>query len=136
MVHNDAGTIMGVSRFLKDKNPDVQIVGLQPSEGASIAGIRRWPKQYLPKIFQVDVRWQMWLVCQRSSAFMSNAPFCNKGWLGLVLQEERVDEVVEIGQREAEETMRSLAKVEGIFAGAHPFWAKKGTQMSLRSSRL
>lgn len=45
---------MGVSRFLKEKNPDIQIVGLQPSEGASIAGIRRWPKQYLPKIFQVD----------------------------------------------------------------------------------
>ncbi len=45
---------MGVSRYLKEKNPDIQIVGLQPSEGASIAGIRRWPKQYLPKIFQVD----------------------------------------------------------------------------------
>ena len=44
---------MGVSRYLKKKNPEVQIVGLQPSEGASIAGIRRWPKQYLPKIFQV-----------------------------------------------------------------------------------
>ena len=50
----NAGTIMGVSRYLKEKNPDIQIVGLQPAEGASIAGIRRWPKQYLPKIFQVD----------------------------------------------------------------------------------
>lgn len=48
-----AGTIMGVSQYLKGKNPDIQIVGLQPSEGASIAGIRRWPKEYLPKIFQV-----------------------------------------------------------------------------------
>jgi cysteine synthase B len=47
-----AGTIMGVSRFLKEQNPGVQIVGLQPSECASIAGIRRWPKQYLPKIFE------------------------------------------------------------------------------------
>ena len=44
---------MGVSRFLKEKDPGIQIVGLQPSEGASIAGIRRWPKPYLPKIFQV-----------------------------------------------------------------------------------
>ncbi|MFG1488843.1 cysteine synthase CysM [Oceanospirillum sp. HFRX-1_2] len=46
------GTIMGVSRYLKEQNPDVQIVGLQPSEGASIPGIRRWPKEYLPTIFE------------------------------------------------------------------------------------
>jgi len=45
------GTIMGVSRYLKERNPDVCIVGLQPSEGASIPGIRRWPEAYLPKIF-------------------------------------------------------------------------------------
>tara|TARA_R110001592_G_scaffold116059_1_gene316973 strand:- start:113963 stop:114850 length:888 start_codon:yes stop_codon:yes gene_type:complete len=45
------GTIMGVSRYLKSKNPDIQIVGLQPEDGASIPGIRRWPKEYLPSIF-------------------------------------------------------------------------------------
>ena len=45
------GTIMGVSRFLKEKNPDIQIIGLQPEDGASIPGIRRWPQEYLPKIF-------------------------------------------------------------------------------------
>ncbi|WP_434135843.1 cysteine synthase CysM [Pseudomonas luteola] len=45
------GTIMGVSRYLKEQNPEVQIVGLQPSEGAAIPGIRRWPQEYLPKIF-------------------------------------------------------------------------------------
>lgn len=45
------GTIMGVSRFLKEKNPDTQIVGCQPTEASSIPGIRRWPKEYLPKIF-------------------------------------------------------------------------------------
>jgi len=45
------GTIMGVSRYLKEKNPQIQIVGVQPSEGASIPGIRRWPKEYLPKIY-------------------------------------------------------------------------------------
>ncbi|MGQ9425894.1 cysteine synthase CysM [Gilvimarinus sp. F26214L] len=45
------GTIMGVSRFLKEQNPEVEIVGLQPAEGASIPGIRRWPKAYLPTIF-------------------------------------------------------------------------------------
>ena len=45
------GTIMGVSRYLKEQNPDIQIIGLQPTEGAAIPGIRRWPKAYLPSIF-------------------------------------------------------------------------------------
>lgn len=45
------GTIMGTSMFLKEQNPAVQIVGCQPSEGASIPGIRRWPEEYLPEIF-------------------------------------------------------------------------------------
>lgn len=45
------GTIMGVSRFLKEKNPEVRIIGCQPTEESSIPGIRRWPEAYLPKIF-------------------------------------------------------------------------------------
>ncbi len=45
------GTIMGTSIFLKEKNPAIQIVGCQPTESSSIPGIRRWPKEYLPKIF-------------------------------------------------------------------------------------
>ncbi|MDR9778485.1 pyridoxal-phosphate dependent enzyme, partial [Rhizobium hidalgonense] len=45
------GTIMGVAKYLKEKNPDIQIVGLQPCDGAAIAGIRRWPKEYLPTIY-------------------------------------------------------------------------------------
>jgi cysteine synthase B len=45
------GTIMGVSRFLKEKNPKIQIVGVQPSPGSQIPGIRAWPKEYLPKIY-------------------------------------------------------------------------------------
>jgi cysteine synthase B len=45
------GTIMGTSRFLKEKNPKIQIVGVQPSEGSQIPGIRAWPAEYLPKIF-------------------------------------------------------------------------------------
>ncbi|HIX62145.1 MAG TPA: cysteine synthase CysM [Candidatus Halomonas stercoripullorum] len=48
------GTIMGVSRYLKERNPDIQIIGLQPEDGANIAGIRRWPKEYLPQIFDAD----------------------------------------------------------------------------------
>eukprot|EP00873_Tetraselmis_striata_P038822 jgi/Tetstr1/459086/TSEL_004536.t1 len=77
------GTIMGTSTFLKEQNPDIQIVGLQPSDGAKIAGIRKWPQEYLPSIF--DSR--------------------------------RVDRVMEINEREADETMRAMAKVEGICAG-------------------
>ncbi len=46
------GTIMGVSRFLKEKKPDMQIVGTQPTEGSSIPGIRRWSPEFLPKIFE------------------------------------------------------------------------------------
>jgi len=48
------GTIMGVSRFLKQQNPDIQINGCQPSEGSRIPGIRKWPEAYLPKIFEKE----------------------------------------------------------------------------------
>lgn len=48
------GTIMGVSRYLKEQNPDIQIIGLQPQDGSKIPGIRRWQKDYLPKIFQAE----------------------------------------------------------------------------------
>lgn len=46
------GTIMGCSRYLKEQNPDIQIIGCQPTEDSSIPGIRRWPEAYLPKIFE------------------------------------------------------------------------------------
>lgn len=46
------GTVMGVSRFLKSQNPDIQIIGLQPTDGSQIPGIRRWPPKYLPDIYQ------------------------------------------------------------------------------------
>ena len=48
------GTIMGVSRYLKEQNPDIQIIGVQPEEGSAIPGIRRWPKEYLPKIYDAS----------------------------------------------------------------------------------
>ncbi|HYD55530.1 MAG TPA: cysteine synthase CysM, partial [Burkholderiales bacterium] len=51
------GTIMGCSRFLKEKNPDIQVIGCEPEEGSQIPGIRKWPQAYLPKIYdraQVD----------------------------------------------------------------------------------
>ena len=48
------GTIMGTSRFLKERNPDIEIIGVQPREGAKIPGIRRWPEAYLPKIYDAS----------------------------------------------------------------------------------
>ena len=77
------GTITGTSKYLKEQNPEIQIVGLQPEDGASIPGIRRWPKEYVPTIFEPG----------------------------------RVDQVINMGQQEAEQTMKDLAQKEGIFCG-------------------
>lgn len=77
------GTITGVSRYLKEQSSTVNIVGLQPSEGSSIPGIRRWPAAYLPGIFRPEL----------------------------------VDRVMDMSQREAEETMRLLARRAGLFCG-------------------
>jgi cysteine synthase B len=77
------GTIMGVSRYLKEKNSKIQIVGVQPSEGSQIPGIRAWPKEYLPRIYDA----------------------------------KRVDRIMEVTQKEAEEMTRRLAREEGIFCG-------------------
>jgi cysteine synthase B len=74
---------MGTSRYLKEKKPAIQIIGLQPAEGAQIPGIRRWPEAYLPKIYERD----------------------------------RVDGIVSMPQPLAEQTMRDLARKEGIFCG-------------------
>ena len=48
------GTIMGVSRYLKEQNPNVQVIGTQPTDGSSIPGIRRWPPEFLPRIFEPE----------------------------------------------------------------------------------
>jgi cysteine synthase B len=61
------GTIMGTSRFLKEKNTDIQIVGLQPQEGASIPGIRRWPEKYMPTIFEASRVDQVIDICQEDA---------------------------------------------------------------------
>ena len=77
------GTVMGCSRFFKEKNPAIQIVGCQPDEGAQIPGIRKWPDAYLPRIYD----------------------------------KAAVDRLEYVGQAEAEEMTRRLAREEGIFAG-------------------
>lgn len=65
------GTIMGCSRFFKEKNPGIQIVGCQPTEESSIPGIRRWPKEYLPKIFEPERVDRVIDVSQQEATLMS-----------------------------------------------------------------
>lgn len=77
------GTIVGTGRFLKEQNPAIQVVGLQPEDEASIPGIRRWPEAYLPAIYT----------------------------------DQNIDQVVGMSQQRAEDTMRALAREEGIFCG-------------------
>ena len=77
------GTIMGTSRYLKEVNPDIQIVGVYPAEGSKIPGIRKWAEEYTPSIF-------------------------NKN---------KVDQIFEVTQQEAEDMMRKLGREEGIFCG-------------------
>jgi cysteine synthase B len=67
------GTIMGVSRFLKDKRRDITIVGCQPTEGSSIPGIRRWPTEYLPKIYEPERVDRIVDVAQREAEVTSRA---------------------------------------------------------------
>lgn len=69
------GTIMGTSRYLKEQNPEIEIVGLQPAEGSQIPGIRRWPEAYLPKIYEpvrvdrvLDISQQEAEACMRALA--------------------------------------------------------------------
>lgn len=77
------GTITGTSRFLKEKNPNVRVVGLQPAEGSRIPDIRRWPAEYRPGIYRPEL----------------------------------VDETLDILQKDAEDTVRALARREGICCG-------------------
>ena len=65
------GTIMGVSKFLKEKNPAVQIIGAQPEEGSQIPGIRKWPEAYLPKIFDRSAIDQVESVSQAAAEHMA-----------------------------------------------------------------
>jgi cysteine synthase B len=74
---------MGVSKYLKEKNPSIQIIGIQPDDDSHIPGIRRWPKEYLPTIFDSS----------------------------------RVDTIMDVSQKDAEQTTRDLAIQEGIFSG-------------------
>jgi S-sulfo-L-cysteine synthase (O-acetyl-L-serine-dependent) len=99
------GTITGVSRFLKEKNPAVRILGAQPAEGSRIPGIRKWPEAYQPKIYDPS----------------------------------RIDELILVGQDEAEDMARRLAREEGLFAGissAGACWAALQVAQRLENATI
>jgi S-sulfo-L-cysteine synthase (O-acetyl-L-serine-dependent) len=73
------GTITGVSRFLKEKNPAVRIIGAQPSEGSRIPGIRKWPQEYLPKIYDPSAVDEQVSVSQDDAEEMCRALACEEG---------------------------------------------------------
>lgn len=73
------GTIMGVGRFLKSQNPDVQIVGAQPAEGAQIAGIRKWPEAYQPRIYHPQEVDQFQLIGQPEAETMARRLAAEEG---------------------------------------------------------
>ena len=76
------GTITGVSRFLKEKNPKVQIIGAQPSEGSRIPGIRKWPEEYLPKIYDPQAVDELVLVDQLDAEDMARELARREGIFG------------------------------------------------------
>ncbi len=77
------GTIMGTGRFLKEVNPKIEVVGVHPAGESSIPGIRKWPKEYEPGIYDVS----------------------------------KIDRIIEVEARDAEETMHAVARTEGLFCG-------------------
>lgn len=76
------GTITGVSRFLKEKNPKVQIIGAQPAEGSRIPGIRKWPEEYLPKIYDPKAVDELVLVDQLDAEDMARRLAREEGMFG------------------------------------------------------
>jgi len=73
------GTIMGTSKFLKEQNPAIQIIGVQPEGESKIPGIRRWPKEYLPKIYQADRVDRIIEVDQNSAETLTRALAAQEG---------------------------------------------------------
>jgi cysteine synthase B len=76
------GTIMGVSRYLKEQNPNIQIVGAQPEEGSQIPGIRKWPEEYLPKIYDKSRVDRVELVSQAEAEEMTRRLAREEGIFG------------------------------------------------------
>jgi cysteine synthase B len=76
------GTITGVSRYLRERNPEVRIIGAQPAEGSRIPGIRKWPQEYLPKIYDPKAVDELVLVSQADAEDMARRLAREEGIFG------------------------------------------------------
>lgn len=93
------GTIMGVGSFLRSKNPAVQIIGAQPAEGAQIPGIRKWPEEYLPKIYQADQVNELELIGQTEAEDMARALAAQEGIFGGISSAGALVAALRVAQR-------------------------------------
>ncbi len=102
------GTIMGVSRFLKEKNPAIQIVGAQPTDGSNIPGIRKWPEAYLPKIFNRSRVDRIEGVSQAEAEEMTRRLAVEEGVFGGVSSGGAVHIALRIAQEVSEATLVAI----------------------------
>ncbi|MFN5402790.1 MAG: cysteine synthase CysM [Burkholderiales bacterium] len=99
------GTITGVSQFLKEKNPSIQIVGAQPSEGSRIPGIRKWPEEYLPKIYNPSNVDELIYVSQDDAEDTCRQMAREEGWFAGVSADGACWVAQQIAAREANATI-------------------------------
>ena len=99
------GTITGVSRFMKEKNPNIRIVGAQPSEGSRIPGIRKWPAEYLPKIYDPSNVDEMIYVSQANAEDMARRMAKEEGIFGGISSAGALWVALEVAKRERDATI-------------------------------
>ena len=99
------GTITGVSRFMKEKNPNIRIVGAQPSEGSRIPGIRKWPTEYLPKIYDPSNVDEMIYVSQTNAEDMARRMAKEEGIFGGISSAGALWVALEVAKRERDATI-------------------------------
>ena len=99
------GTITGVARFLKEKNPKVRIVGAQPSEGSRIPGIRKWPQEYLPKIYDASLVDELVYVSQADAEDLCRRLASEEGIFGGISAAGACWVAQQIAQREKNATI-------------------------------
>jgi S-sulfo-L-cysteine synthase (O-acetyl-L-serine-dependent) len=99
------GTITGVSRYLKEKNPAVRIIGAQPTEGSRIPGIRKWPEEYLPKIYDPSAVDEMVYVTQNDAEDMARSLACEEGIFAGISAAGACHVAQEIARRERNATI-------------------------------
>ena len=99
------GTITGVARFLKEKNPNIKIIGAQPTEGSRIPGIRKWPEEYLPKIYEPALVDELVYVTQDNAEDMARRLAREEGIFAGISAAGALHAAMEISEREENATI-------------------------------